>query len=744
LAAVVIVVLLGAQLRIGRESAARRVGVGVDQRPEGLVVTGVVPGLPADKAGVHKDDVIVRVNGAQVRDLLQYDEAARGFAAERPVSLEVRRGGKPQALEVVPGTPFGWGDYLLGLAATLGFLAVGLLAQLQRAGELRSRLLFLFSAAVAVELALPTSQIGFPSLDLVKVATFYILTGLQIGLELHLASVLPERQRWLSRAPWAVPLFYVVGALVAGGTVAAMLVENFSGQHVLPWTFSTAETFVNNVCLPVWATAVMLLIAVQARRFPEARGRHQATLVLLGVVPWVAIVYATSALSWLGIDRPDWVDSLWAPLLLCYPVAVFVAIYRYHLFDLELVLRRGLLYGTLTGALVLGFYTALGAGSVLVSALIGGSRRSVWVVAGATLVLGLAFTPLRQFLQRWIDRRFFPEREALRNRLIDLAASLPAQGNVPAMARYLVGEISRSFAAARVTLLIADPGTGVLAALAATHVNCEEEFDQSFLLSPDDAGVRMLAGAGRPFFRAAIRGTALAQRLEFFGADLAVPLLANRKLVGILLVGEKQNAARFPAEELELLGLLSHHAATVFENARLYESATFETLTGLMRREAVLDRLAGEVERARRYQRPLTVGMADLDYFKGINDEFGHLTGDAMLRKVSQALIAGLRSSDWVGRYGGEEFLFVLPETTLDASLAVAEKVRSMVEQARLAVPDGRRIKVTVSIGLASLADLPARLMPSVEGLIALADRRLMRAKAAGRNRIELSTDPGS
>ena len=156
------------------------------------------------------------------------------------------------------------------------FLAIGLLALLQRAGELRSRLLFLFSTAVAVELALPTSQIGFPSLDLVKVAAFYILTGLQIGLELHLASVLPERQHWLTRAPWAVPLFYIAGGLTGIGAVGAMLVENLVGDHVLPWTFATAEFVVNNLCLPIWAAAVALLVGRLASNLALAAPTRQA------------------------------------------------------------------------------------------------------------------------------------------------------------------------------------------------------------------------------------------------------------------------------------------------------------------------------------------------------------------------------------------------------------------------------------------------------------------------------------
>ena len=188
----------------------------------------------------------------------------------------------------------------------------------------------------------------------------------------------------------------------------------------------------------------------------------------------------------------------------------------------------------------------------------------------------------------------------------------------------------------------------------------------------------------------AAKGGILASKLQELDAAYAVPLVAQGQLIGVLTVGSKESGDRFPGEELELLNLLAHHVAIVFQNARLFESATYESLTGLLRREAILEILDQELERADRYDRPLTVGMADLDHFKEVNDRYGHLAGDTLLKQVAEVLAGGLRSTDAVGRYGGEEFLIVLPETDLAGARVVADKLRRLVEGVRRRWPTAR------------------------------------------------------
>jgi diguanylate cyclase (GGDEF)-like protein len=563
-----------------------------------------------------------------------------------------------------------------------------------------------------------------------------------MALEMHLASVIPEPRPWLRRRRWLVPLFYAAGLGLGVLGCLTQLVD--SGLPLpLPWSAEAFDVALFQYGFAAWASIVLALLAGPALRHPEPQKRHQAALVFVGVVPWALRVALGVGFFLAGSAEPSWLLAAERLALLCGPVAVLAAVSRYQLFDLELVVRRGLVYTALTTTLLLLFYAALGAGGVLFSEFFAEGDR-VWVVALATLILGLVFTPLRRTIERLIYRRYFPERQALRQRLTELAAELPALGKLPLMGDRLVRSLGEILAVRSAALLIADPRSGLLVPLAATAA-ATPAAERPLLLSPADPGLRLLVQSGRSFAarQLAARSPLLAHRLEALQAQVAVPLLSHGRLVGLLLLGPKQGGDRYPAEEMELLDLLGQHVAVVLENARLFESATRDALTGLLRREAILERLDAELHRALRYGRPLAIGLADIDHFKAVNDRFGHLTGDGVLEGVARLLQRGLRAADHVGRYGGEEFLLVLPEAELEGAVAVAEKVRSLIEEERFVSDRGKEVRVTVSIGLATLDDLTASSAGGKEAmvreLIAAADRALYQAKDAGRNRVRSS-----
>jgi len=172
------------------------------------------------------------------------------------------------------------------------------------------------------------------------------------------------------------------------------------------------------------------------------------------------------------------------------------------------------------------------------------------------------------------------------------------------------------------------------------------------------------------------------------------------------------------------------------EKERLQEElahmAMYDALTDILSRRALLEQAEVERQRTRRYNRDLSILMIDIDHFKKVNDAYGHIIGDIVLREVAQSLKKQTRRSDYVGRYGGEEFLIILPETRLDMALILAEKLRKRV--AELTIPaDGRILKdITVSIGVSAYEN-----DPTIDEFINRSDQWLYKAKTGGRNQVQ-------
>jgi two-component system cell cycle response regulator len=166
----------------------------------------------------------------------------------------------------------------------------------------------------------------------------------------------------------------------------------------------------------------------------------------------------------------------------------------------------------------------------------------------------------------------------------------------------------------------------------------------------------------------------------------------------------------------------------------LHRKASHDDLTGMFNRRMVVEMLAREHARALREKGCLSVGMLDIDYFKPVNDSFGHHAGDAVLQEVARRINASVREIDITGRYGGEEFLLVLPGCDATAAAVIAERVRSLISATPMTALE-HEIHVTASIGVVTSTSPPGA---DPQTLIADADRALYRAKARGRNRVDV------
>ncbi|GHA79063.1 GGDEF domain-containing protein [Cognatilysobacter bugurensis] len=222
-----------------------------------------------------------------------------------------------------------------------------------------------------------------------------------------------------------------------------------------------------------------------------------------------------------------------------------------------------------------------------------------------------------------------------------------------------------------------------------------------------------------------------------------VVLLTSLEGKGNYLSGIEAGADDFVTKPLDrdvLAARLSVAERIIGLHEALRVEATRDRLTGLLNRGAILDALQRELLRAAREGGPTATMLLDVDHFKHVNDTYGHLVGDIVLREIAQRLQLTLRPYDRVGRFGGEEFIVLITDGDADQSALIAERIRTAVAAEPVDVPGGESVSVTVSIGIAigqSAAD-------AADGLLAAADIALYRAKANGRDRVEVEPMPAS
>jgi diguanylate cyclase (GGDEF)-like protein len=226
-----------------------------------------------------------------------------------------------------------------------------------------------------------------------------------------------------------------------------------------------------------------------------------------------------------------------------------------------------------------------------------------------------------------------------------------------------------------------------------------------------------------------------ARRLRYrTDSYVVVPLVGHTGALGVASFTDRRDGGRFTADDLSSLRLLADPAALALTTQKLRQSAdevtrlaSIDPLTGLFNRRYFDTRLEAELQRARRNGEPLTLLMVDIDNFKAINDDHGHVVGDRLLRCVSERLRRGVRIFDVCARYGGDEFAILMPSSNVDTAVLVAERIRTSVDGHCAHGTAG----VTVSIGVAH-SDGRER------ELLSIADRALLEAKAMGKNTIRV------
>ena len=233
-----------------------------------------------------------------------------------------------------------------------------------------------------------------------------------------------------------------------------------------------------------------------------------------------------------------------------------------------------------------------------------------------------------------------------------------------------------------------------------------------------------------------------------------LPLSTIKRTLGVVMIKTPIKESFITQENMKLLTMLAKQYSLVLENTLLYERlkrkhkslekangeirllSRKDSLTGCYNRGYLNEHLQHEIKRASRYHHPLSVALCDIDHFKRVNDTFGHLCGDMVLKEFVQHILSLIRSDmDWLARYGGEEFLLVLPETSYKNASRLAERLRKQIAKKKFNW-EGEEVSITASFGVTGIDKRSALEDFSSEELIEMADQYLYKAKNSGRDKV--------
>ena len=480
-----------------------------------------------------------------------------------------------------------------------------------------------------------------------------------------------------------------------------------------------------------YSGAVIAQLIQKYRHSVDATDRNRTMYLIVGWVILVALTYTNMIPSVAGFPL-DHIGSLINAVIITY------AISRFHLLDVRFLIRRALSFAILAVGMV-----GVTMGSILLGQRLFPTQPTGVLTASAivlVLILAVAARPLSRFAEEGVDRLFYRETYNYRQALLGFSTKVGNIINLNELANELLPTVTKALKVTRAELLFQQNGGNFTTQFAYP----ETTGDTPITLALDNPLVGVLEKQSDPVDLDQIDGVpqlmglweADRAALSASGLEMFLPIKSRGRLIGILALGRKRSGL-FYHEDIQLVQSMASQAGIIIENARVYSQAitwaNTDGLTELYNHRHFHERIDQEIARGSRFGTVFSLIMVDLDHFKTYNDNYGHLAGDEVLRKVGRCIEGSIRSVDLAFRYGGEEFTVILPATRLNDAYKAAERIRKTIE----AKASTGVTPVTASLGI---SNWPIDGMTK-EAIIGRADAALYQAKQAGRNRTCLSSE---
>ncbi|MFC1865453.1 diguanylate cyclase [Chloroflexota bacterium] len=589
----------------------------------------------------------------------------------------------------------------------------------------------------------------------IGIAAFWSFTSFMLHLDYPAAQTLFWNQLLVVALVWALIAYYhfvrgytnktggiwlyagyAILAVVAGLSFSGYIVEySYVENGVLKHELGNSLFILMGIML-FYAGAVIIQLIRKYRTSTDPTDRNRTMYLIFG---WniLVIFTLTNAIESAAAFPLDHMGSLVNALIISY------AISKFQLLNIRLVVRRGLL-------LLMLFLAVIGVSIgtvVLGSNLIDGEINWFAVLFYTLVVLLLiaATRPLGRWAEQRIDRMFYRKTYDHRWILTNFSDKMSNILDLDELSRQLLPALTSALEVTKSEIIFQDTDSGDFKKQYAYPEPEGEIEGNEFSLKLDSPIIARLNKLTGPLYLTQIDNIAELkglwqvekEKLEKSGLGILYPLKSRDKLIGILGMGEKQSGSPYSHEDMQIVIGIANQAGVIIENAQLYKRAktraNTDELTGLHNHRSFHDRLEEEIARDSRFGGTFSLIMLDIDLFKSYNDIYGHLAGDQVLRKVGRYLQNSVRNIDLAFRYGGEEFVVILPEARLDDAYKVAERIRKTIESQT----SSRAMPITASLGVGNWPNDGVM----KEEVIGMADAALYRAKQTGRNRTCLSSD---
>ena len=719
-------------LRIDQELsfAANRVGIEITLRDQHPLIVKVLPKSPAERAGIPEHSLILALDGVAVGSLSDLDPMLQSTA--RQLSLTLRHNEQTRVYHLQKGMPPNFSVVLQELLFSSLFFILAALS-LPSTGALPSRpnqLLTLLLLAMGLDALLLQIQLPILSDAWLKQSLVYFMivlaafmSAVKLALEVHLLTLLPKPPPWLQR--------HRKRLLAATYALSAYLFIILTLQY-LDWPNNRILLRLQqhwSIINFSWALLLPALLLPQLRAVETFAERRVLRAILASILLWSASLIGIELIYLYELPLPGWLELLRDISIFMLAMSFLVIVNRYNASTLKASLHNPLVYRIIAALLLIltlnEFYLWLNSSNA-------GIEQIQLVRFGLqALLLGMLWIPVANGLQYLASHRLrhnLDQASELIERIIEEAMAYSKNSQV---AQNLPRLISQPFKLDSIAIIIPRSNNGFHFHYLQPAANITRQEDMAHYLQAHPLPVNF----SRQQFN-----QLLSPLQRMMGATHILPLVFKQQVLGAILLKAPLAQAFLPDQ---LLNELRHQLAEIIYINRLRYTARHDGLTGLLRREAIQESLQEDLLRHQRSGNALTVAMLDFDHFKRVNDQHGHAAGDVVLQQITRQLQQRLRQLDSIGRWGGEEFLLILPDTDCQEAWALLDNLRQNIAALSIEISAAESIQITVSIGLACYStDSNRQPSPDIStacsDIIKQADQALYFAKQQGRNQVQI------